>query len=104
MQSTPNLAVRGSKFNQELGQMRTDSKPKQMPMKPESLVETGSPHVPHIMNNQEPTVAPSMLKQVNKAALEEVRESTESANAKMHMSFGMLQQNMLSNSGKNAQN
>ena len=68
------------------------------------MVETGSPHNPNIMNNQEPSVAPSMLKQVNKAALEEVRESTESANAKMHMSFGMLQQNMLSNSGKNAQN
>lgn len=50
-------------------------------------------------------MAPSMLKQVNKAALEEVRESTESANAKMHMSFGMMQQNMLSNSGgKNGQN
>jgi len=76
-----------------------------MPIRPESLVETGSPHNPNIMNNQEPTVAPSMLKQVNKAALEEVRESTESANAKMHMSFGMMQQNMLANSGgKNGQN
>ena len=95
MSSTPNLAIRGSKFNQELGHVRTNSKPGQMPNRPESLVETGSPHNPSIMDNQEPTVAPSMLKQVNKAALEEVRESTESANAKMHMSFGMMQQNML---------
>ena len=43
LSSQPNVSVRGSKVNQELGNVRTDSKPNQLNSKTNSMVEQGSP-------------------------------------------------------------